>query len=248
MSPGGEVALTLQDGQREDILRSLFDSYYQRLAEREVIFDTNRIWSARMPPLAGLFPDAKVIACVRDVAWVMDSLERCVRANPYHFTCLFGPQNQGTVFSRVESLMHHEALVGRAWTGLKEAYYGEQSAALLVIEYELLSRAPHKVLPLVYEFLGEPWYDGHDYENVEFDAPEFDEALGIDGLHRVRPKVEFQRAKPFCRPTCSRSSKAWTSGATSRAPVPMWSPPSRRIRHPTREECSMSTATIAASG
>lgn len=29
MSPGGEVALTLEEGQREDILRSLFDSYYQ---------------------------------------------------------------------------------------------------------------------------------------------------------------------------------------------------------------------------
>ena len=191
MSPGSEVALTLRDGQREDILRGLFATYYQRRTNRDVIFDTNRVWTARMPLLAGLFPKARVIACVRDVSWVLDSLERRVYANPYHDSRLFGPSNQGTVY-RVESLMHNESLVGRSWAGLKEAFYGEQAASLLVIDYEFLSRAPAKVLPLVYQFLDEPWFDGHDFDNVVFDAPEFDEALGIDGLHRVRPKVEFQ--------------------------------------------------------
>jgi sulfotransferase len=222
MSPGTEVALTLKDGQREDILRGLFGTYYQRTAEREVIFDTNRIWTARMPLLAGLFPQAKVIACVRDVSWVMDSLERRVRANPYHFTRLFGPGNQGTVYSRVESLMHHESLVGRAWSGLKEAFYGEQAASLLVIDYELLSRAPVKVLPLVYQFLGEPWFEGHDFDNVEFDAPEYDEALGIDGLHRVRPKVEFQARQTILPPDLFKKFQGmdfWRDLAGTRAHV-----------------------------
>ncbi|MDO9140335.1 MAG: DUF4347 domain-containing protein, partial [Methylobacter sp.] len=222
MSPGSEVALTLKDGQREDILRGLFASYYQRSTEREVIFDTNRIWTARMPLLAGLFPQAKVIACVRDVSWVMDSLERRVRANPYHFTRLFGPKNQGTVYSRVETLMHHDALVGRAWTGLKEAYYGEQSATLLVVDYELLSSAPHKVLPLIYQFLEEPWFESHDFDNVQFDAPEFDEALGIDGLHRVRPKVEYQARKTILPPDLFQKFQGmdfWSELTGSRAHV-----------------------------
>jgi sulfotransferase len=222
MSPGSEVALTLKDGQREDILRSLFAAYYQRTAEREVIFDTNRIWTARMPLLAGLFPQAKVIACVRDVSWVMDSLERRVRANPYHFTRLFGPNNQGTVYSRVESLMHNESLVGRSWAGLKEAFYGEQAASLLVIDYEWLSRAPAKVLPLVYQFLEEPWFEGHDFDNVVFDAPEFDEALGIDGLHRVRPKVEFQARQTILPPDLFKKFQGmdfWRDLAGTRAHV-----------------------------
>lgn len=222
MSPGSEVALTLDEGQREDILRGLFVSYYQRLPARDVIFDTNRIWTARMPLLAGLFPQARVIACVRDVAWVMDSLERRVRANPYHFTRLFGPQNQGTVYSRMDALMHHDALVGRAWSGLKEAFYGEHSDRLLVIDYELLARAPRQVLPLVYEFLGEPWFDGHDCEQVEFDAPQFDEALGIDGLHRVRPRVEFQARKTILPPDLFRKFEGmefWRELAGTRAHV-----------------------------
>lgn len=222
MSPGSEVALTLEDGQREDILKALFAAYYKHQTVRDVIFDTNRIWTARMPMLAGLFPQSKVIACVRDVSWVMDSLERRVRENPYHFTRLFGPQNQGTVYSRVESLMHHEALVGRAWTGLKEAYYGEQADKLLIIDYDLLVRAPDKVLKLIYQFISEPWFEGHDFDKVEFDAPEFDEALGIDGLHRVRPKVEPQARKTILPPDLFQKFQGmdfWRDLAGTRAHV-----------------------------
>ena len=200
MSPGSETALTLEPEQRKDILKGLFDNYYQSLTDRPVIFDTNRIWSARMPLLAGLYPEARVIACVRDLAWVIDSLERQVRSNPYHFTRLFGPQNQGTVYSRAEALMQHEALVGRAYTGLKEAFYGEQAQSLLIVEYELLAKAPEKVLPLIYDFLGEEWYPGHDFNHVEYDAPDFDEALGVAGLHKVRPKVELQSRRTLLPP------------------------------------------------
>lgn len=199
MSPGSETALTLEPQQRQDILRGLFHNYYQSLTDRPVIFDTNRMWSARMPLLAGLFPEAKVIACVRDLPWVIDSLERQVRNNPYHFTRLFGPQNQGTVYSRAEALMQHDALVGRSYTGLKEAFYGEQSTSLLIVEYELLAKAPERVLPLIYQFLGEAWFE-HDFDNVEYDAPEFDEALGVSGLHKVRPKVELQSRRTLLPP------------------------------------------------
>lgn len=87
--------------------------------------------------------------------------------------------------------MHQEALVGRAWAGLKEAYYGDQAESLLIVDYDLLCQAPSKVLLSIYKFIGEPWFEGHDFDNLEFDAPDFDEALGISGMHRVRPKVEL---------------------------------------------------------
>lgn len=221
MSPGSEVALTLEEGQREDILRALFQTYYRRLTDKAVIFDTNRIWTARMPLLQGLLPEARVIACVRDVSWVMDSLERMVRKNPYHFTRMFGPQNQGTVYSRVDALIHHDSLVGRAWSGLKEAFYGEQAASLLVVDYELLVQAPDKVMPLIYQFIGEPLFE-HDFENIQFDAPEFDEALGMSGMHTVRPKVEFVPRPTILPPDLFQRFQGmdfWHDVANSRANV-----------------------------
>lgn len=197
MSPGSEVSLTLEDGQREGVLRGLFDSFYQGV-DKEVIFDTNRGWTSKMPLLAAIHPEAKVIACVRELPWVVDSLERKSRENPYHFTRLFG-QSAGSVYSRAETMMQHEGIIGRAYTGLKEAFYGEQAKNLLVVEYELLAKAPEKILPLIYEFLDEPYFE-HDFNNVEFDAPEFDEALGVSGLHKVRPQVALQSRRTLLPP------------------------------------------------
>lgn len=190
VSAGSEFGAVVDRDKRKALLRGLFDSYYADV-DRELIFDTNRNWSARMPLVHDLFPEAKVIACVRNVAWIMDSFERMYRANPYEATRLFGAAGaRGTVYSRLEGLAQHEQTVGYAWSALREAFYGEHAASLLLVDYELLTRAPAKVLPLVYDFLGEPHFE-HDFENVEYDAEEFDQQLGAPGLHRVKRQVRF---------------------------------------------------------
>lgn len=200
MSAGSEASLLLGEDQKPVILKAIFDSFAATTTDRAVVFDTNRSWSARMPLIRDLYPDAKVIACVRDVPWILDSLERLYRRDPYENTRLFGDGARATVYSRVETLAQHNRLVGYPWTALKEAYYGEQSEALLIVEYDLLAGAPEKTLRLIYEFVGEPWFEGHDFDNVEYDAPEFDAALGVKGLHRVRPKVEATRRRTILPP------------------------------------------------
>ena len=91
LGAGSEFGPVVTTDQRRRLARGLFDSYYaDQAASKEVIFDTNRMWSAQMPALIDLFPGAKLIACVRNVAWVMDSIERRYRANPYEITRLFG--------------------------------------------------------------------------------------------------------------------------------------------------------------
>src|SRR5690606_23361509 len=80
--------------------------------------------------------------------------------------------------------------VGSAWTALKEAYYGEFSEKLLLVDYDLLTQHPQRTLQLIYQFLGEPAFD-HDFENVTYEEGEFDQALGVKGLHAVKRKVTF---------------------------------------------------------
>jgi sulfotransferase len=192
LGAGSEFGPVVTTEQRRRLSRGLFDSYYADQADKEVIFDTNRMWSAQMPALIDMFPGAKVIACVRDVAWVMDSIERRYRANPFEITRLFNDgAERNTVYSRVDTLAQRNRLVGYPWTALKEAFYGEHAASLLLIDYELLAQSPQQVLPLVYKFLEEPVFE-HDFEQVQYDAPEFDEALGLHGLHKVRPRVSME--------------------------------------------------------
>jgi len=200
MSAGSEIGLLVNEEQRPVILKALFSAFYDHLTDHEVVFDTNRTWCSKLPALLTLFPEAKIICCVRNVAWVMDSLERIIRRNPFENSRLFANDTErATVFSRVDTLANRDRLVGFAWSALKEAYYGEHARSLLIVEYELLTQAPHQVLPLVYQFLEEPLFD-HDYDNVEFDAPTFDQALGLTGLHRVRPQVRFQPRRTILPP------------------------------------------------
>jgi sulfotransferase len=221
-SAGSEFGPVVNQAQRRRLLHGLFDSYYADQADKQVIFDTNRLWTSKLPAIRDLFPQAKVIACVRNVAWVMDSIERLYRANPYENTKLFNDDaERNTVYSRVETLAQRNRLVGFAWAALKEAYYGEQADSMLIVDYDLLARAPEKILRLVYEFLGEPWFE-HDFEHVEYDAPAFDQALGLAGLHKVRPRVKIEDRPSILPPDLFEqyaSLSFWEDGRNSRANV-----------------------------
>lgn len=220
---GSEFGPVVTTEQRQRLLRGLFASYYADKPDGSVIFDTNRVWSARLPVVRDMFPDAKVIACVRNVAWVMDSIERLYRANPYENTRLYNDATErNTVYSRVETLSQRNRLVGFAWTAIKEAFYSEQAGSLLVVDYDLLANVPGKVLPLIYQFIGEPWFEGHDFSNLAFDAPEFDSALGVTGLHKVRPEVALKPRRTVLPPDLFAryaNMNFWQDGANSRASV-----------------------------
>ena len=219
-SAGSEFGPVIDQDQRRRLLRGLFDNYYADKPQ-PVIFDTNRQWCARMPALQELFPQAKVIACVRNVAWIMDSIERLYRGNPFENTKLYDDVERNTVYSRVDALAQRNRLVGYAWSALKEAYFGEHAGSLLLVDYDLLAHSPDKVLRLVYEFIGEPWFE-HDYGNVQYDAVEFDAALGVRGLHKVRPKVEVQQRRTVLPPDLFQQYAGmsfWEDGTGSAANV-----------------------------
>jgi sulfotransferase len=221
-SAGSEFGPVIDRAQRRRLLRGLFESFYADQADKAVVFDTNRMWCARLPALADLFPEAKVIACVRNVAWIMDSLERLYRADPYENTKLFvDDAERNTVYSRVETLAQRNRMVGFPWAALKEAYYGEHAGTLLVVDYDLMVQAPEKILRLVYDFIGEPWF-AHDFEHVVYDAPAFDQAVGLAGLHRVRPRVAIEPRRTILPPDLFEQYAKlsfWQDGAASAARV-----------------------------
>ncbi len=228
LGAGSEFGPVVTTEQRRRLARGLFDSYYADRADKQIIFDTNRMWSAQMPALMDLFPGSRLIACVRNVAWIMDSLERRYRANPFEITRLFNDDNErNTVYSRVETLAQRNRLVGYPWTALKEAFYGEHAQSLLIVDYDLLAQAPGKVMPLIYRFLGEPEFS-HDFGKVDYDAPEFDQGLGLHGLHKVRARVAMERRDTILPPDLFDQYSQlsfWQDGSRSRASVITARPP-----------------------
>jgi len=227
MSAGNEYAAFLSAEQKRDVLDGMFQGYLKRYADKDLIFDTNRFWCAKLPALATLFPDAKLICCVRNVAWIMDSFERALRRNPLELSNLFNDETErNTVYSRVDTLGQRNRIVGFAWSALKEAFYGDEADRLLLVEYELLAQKPQRTLELVYQFLGEEPFQ-HDVDNVEYQADSFDARLGTPGLHSVSGRSNSGPGGRSCRRTCSKAMPTWPSGRI-RAAAPPASSPSRR--------------------
>lgn len=199
VSAGTEMSTMVDQEQRQRILRGLFDSFYAE-TEEQVVFDTNRSWTANLSALMKLFPLAKVICTVRNVAWVMDSMERQFRNNAFEHTRLFNSSGErSTVYTRVEALAGANRLVGFPWHALREACYSEFANRIVLVEYELMTQRPAEVFKLIYDFLDEEPFD-HNFDAIEYDAPEFDNQLGLDGLHRVHPKVAPRPRKTILPP------------------------------------------------
>ncbi len=223
VSAGSELAPMVSTAQRKRLAKGLFDSYYDDLPDdKAVIFDTNRSWTANLTALTALFPEAKVLCCVRNVAWIMDSMERQFQSNAFENTRLFhSPAERSTVFSRCDALANRNGLVGYAWSALNEALYGSHADKLLIVDYDLLVSRPSEVMGLIYGFLEvEPF--SHDFDNVDYDAPAFDEQLGVSGLHKVQQKVEPKPRSTILPPDLfSQYSKLnfWRSVQKSRARI-----------------------------
>ena len=199
VSAGSEFSGQFSSEKRQRLLKGIFENYYDD-CEKDVIFDTGRSWTGQLAGIKTLFPESKVICCVRDVAWIMDSMERQFRKDPFENTRLYNDESErASVYSRVNTLGNHNRMVGSPWTMLKEAYYSEEASSLLLVDYELLSSTPQKVLPLIYEFLGEEPFE-HNFNHVEYDAKEFDANLGVKDLHKVNGSVHPNKRRTILPP------------------------------------------------
>jgi sulfotransferase len=188
MSDRNELAAFINDEQRRRVLHGLFASYYGADFATDVIFDTSRKWCSKLSVLSELFPDFKIIACVRHVSWIVDSLERAVQNNALRPSFMFNFQTGSTVYNRAEGVAFGEGIMGYSYNALKDAFYGGHARHLMLLQYETLVRDPAMAMAAVYDFIGEPLFQ-HDFDNVHFDAGEFDERTGMPGLHAVGRKV-----------------------------------------------------------
>ncbi|TAM96615.1 MAG: sulfotransferase [Rhodanobacteraceae bacterium] len=200
MSGKNDFSVVISDAQRAAILRGVFQNFYGGFLGTEVVFDTGRIWCSKLPMLAALFPNSKVIACVREMPWVLDSVERLVRRQPLNANKIFHFNPNGTVYSRAEALIDVNGMVGFSFQATKDAFYGQHAPGhLLLLTYESLTRDPRAAMQAVYKFIGEPWFE-HDFEHIEYNADEFDARLGLPGLHTVHSKVSAPKRETVLPP------------------------------------------------
>jgi sulfotransferase len=194
MSGGSEFSTFFDERRRSAILRGIINGYYDN-ERAPIVFDTNRAWTSHAAILQKLFPTSRIICCVRDVGRIIDSVERQLRKNPLEYSRTFNFKPGASVYARAELLMNLEnGLLGSAFSGLRQAWFSDEAKSLIVIEYEKLCEEPERVLRKLYQELGEAWF-AHDFNNLDYDEPEYDRQLGMPGLHKIRPVVSHKEHK-----------------------------------------------------
>lgn len=167
----------------------MFDNYYDD-STKQVFFDTNRGWNLLLPVVKDLFPTTKVICCVRDIKWILDSFEQLIRKNPYSVTPMFTQDENTNVYTRCQSLLREDKTLGFAYAALKQAITGDEKTMIMLVEYDKLCKNPAQIMKNIYKFIGQDYYE-HDFDNVESSYDEFDNDVNLKGLHTTRRKISF---------------------------------------------------------
>ena len=193
MGPDMKYSSFFDDQRRMAVLRGLFDSYYHDFEpDQGVVFDTNRMWTSSAPLLAKLYPQSKIICCVRNVPRIIDSFERVLRANPLAYNSLFAFKNEPTIYGRVKMMMNaRDGVIGGPHSALRSVWFTEDAKRVIVIRYESLVKQPQQTMARLYKALGLTSF-AHDFHDVEYSEPEYDHRIGLPGLHSTRGSVEFK--------------------------------------------------------
>jgi sulfotransferase len=205
MSGFNELSQCMTDAQRRRILRGVVEAYYADLPPDRIVFDTNRAWCALLPAIAELFPESKVICCVRNPAWVIDSIENHIQRNPFGAAKMFGYEAGGTVYSRVEALTGKDGWVKKAMNGFRQAWFGAFADRLVTVRYESLVSNPAGTIGRLYDAIGEPAFS-HNFDHVEYDEPRFDANMGLPGFHRVFGPVKATKRETILPPDLFRQN------------------------------------------
>lgn len=187
-----EASPTIDVQQRRNILSAVFDGYYKNI-DRGVIFDSCRGWTGNTSLLKNLFPYTKIVCCVRDISWILDSFEKLSNNNPLYPNAFSDQETHHCAETRCDSLMDVKkgGQVIKPWFWLKEGL-SVNPKMIMLIEYNDLCKYPEKTIEEIYDFIEQPQYK-HNYNCVEYSNDPFDLNISSPNLHTVSGKVQFKQ-------------------------------------------------------
>lgn len=208
-----EASQFIDDDTRVRSLRGLFSAYYAG-NKASLVFDNNRRWCANIDLLLKLFPDMRILCCVRHPAHIVDSLERLQNKHPLTLSAITGARSNMTVYQRVQLYMGPENLVGFGLHALRTAWYGPHRDRLILVRYDDLARFPDDTLADIHKLLGEKPFT-YNFNKIEPipGAKEFDDRIGTPGLHDLKSNVVYDARTAILPPDLFRQ-----------LPTPFWDP------------------------
>ena len=168
------------------------NAYFNALTDKPFVLDKNRGWGVNYR-LANMISgkEPKIVFMVRDLRAVYASMEKNFRKNPHKENFIQNPsQLQGTTVDKRVDIWANSVPVGISLDRLKDIIQQGLDKKILFIRYEDLMENPETEIKRFYDYIGQPYYENHDFENITQYTQENDAIHGIYGDHKLRTKFE----------------------------------------------------------
>ena len=173
--------------------RGGLEGYAAAVTDKPWLLDKSRGWGVHYAFLDAFYPDPKIVCMLRDPVDILCSMERNFRKASLQDPGLVNHSEM--VNTSLEKRLDHWVVsppVGLAMERLLEILRQGIDQQMLFIRYEDLCSNPRQELERYYAYLGLPYYEGHDFNNVEQITVEDDEVYGVFGDHTIRRQVQPQ--------------------------------------------------------
>ena len=192
---GCENNFNIMEEHRKNILLSIFEGYYSNI-QTPVIFDSSRSWTKNTTLLKKLFNYTKILCCVRDIPWIINSFEIILNKNCFYTKKLNEQILSGNISVRSNEIFNRNIIDSINF--LREGF-SINPEMIYFVEYDNLCKNPEKEMKTIYKFLNKSYYP-HDFENLQYSNENFDKFCNLKNLHTVRKKVEYKEQKKVLPP------------------------------------------------
>jgi len=170
------------------------EGFFQGVTNKQYIMDKSRGWSIHYNFLNSFYPNPKIIVFVRDLRSIFSSMEKNFRKNQHMDSGVVNHgQMKGTTTEKRVDIWSETQPVGLAIERLYQIFREGIDEHVLFVRFEDFCSDPKKEMEKIYEYLELPYYEGHDYENVEQITQEDDSVYGIYGDHTIKQNIKPQK-------------------------------------------------------
>lgn len=155
------------EGRMVGVAHAMLDAWY---ANKDIVFDKSRGWTTNALLFEQLYPEGKMLVCVRDPRNVFASIEKQHR----RFPILDHADNplEKTIYARADQMFSPQGMIGFPIVGVEDLIR-RRPKSLIVIQYEKFVLNPRGQMEQIYAELGEPYFD-HYFTKIQNTATDVD--------------------------------------------------------------------------
>jgi sulfotransferase len=170
----------------------LLTGFFNNVTDKKYAIDKCRGWSVTYDYLNHFYPNPKVVILIRDLRAIVASLEKKFRDNQHLENGLqsWSEMKGTTTDKRVDMYLNVAPPLNAPIDVIYDVIIRRISQKCLFIKFEDLTRNPEAELRRVYNYFELPYYEQHNFDDVQQVTYENDVFYRPFGDHMIRGKIQ----------------------------------------------------------